>query len=79
MYSLSGSPSGLTWTVGQWYHVAADRDSSNVLHVYRDGAMVGKVSTGSVGMPNASSNGADLGVFCDSNTSHFPIMEWLGR
>jgi hypothetical protein len=53
--------------VGQKYHVAADRDATNKLRIYRDGVMVGSVSTGAVGMPDASSNGADLGIGCDSN------------
>jgi hypothetical protein len=51
------------------YFVSADRDSSNILRVYRDRVMVGSVNTGAVGMPDASSNGAPLGVFCDSNPS----------
>jgi hypothetical protein len=71
--------SGLTWVVGQKYHVAATRDSTNMLRIFRDGVMVGSVSTGAVGMPDASSNGADLGVFCDSLTTPFSFARsWSG-
>lgn len=36
---LSGT---LTWNVGQWYHVASDRDSGGVIRIYRDGVFLAK-------------------------------------
>lgn len=44
-YTTAGGPAatlvGAAWTpsTGQWYHVAADRDASNVLRVYLNGAV----------------------------------------
>jgi hypothetical protein len=43
-YSTDGTNNpnvGATWTptLNQWYHIAADRDASNVLRVYIDGAV----------------------------------------
>lgn len=31
-------------TAGQWYHIAVDRDSSNVMRVYADGAVMGSAT-----------------------------------
>lgn len=32
----------VTWNVGQWYHVAVDRDASGVIRLYRDGNFLAK-------------------------------------
>lgn len=48
--------SGLTWVVGQAYHIACDRDVNNFVRVYRDGVMLAK-TTNALAMSNASSLG----------------------
>lgn len=32
--------SGLTWTIGQWYVLAVDKDATGKIRIYRDGVMV---------------------------------------
>jgi hypothetical protein len=46
--------SGITWVAGQWYHVAADKDSSGKLRVYRDGIMVASSTPADSSMNNST-------------------------
>lgn len=39
-WSPNPTSSGLTWATGTWYHIAADKDSSGKVRIYRDGTMV---------------------------------------
>jgi hypothetical protein len=58
-WSANPTSAGLTWTAGQWYHVAADHDASGKVRVYRDGTMVGSSTPTTSSIANTS---APLGV-----------------
>jgi hypothetical protein len=51
---LLGTPVAWTPSANTWYHVAADRDASNVLRVYVDGVVKGSATVGSTFINNTA-------------------------
>jgi hypothetical protein len=66
----TATSSGITWTPGQWYHLAADKDATGKLRVYRDGVMLGSITPANSAMFD-SSQALTIGV--DSST-----RAWVG-
>jgi hypothetical protein len=58
--------SGMTWSTGQWYHLAVDKDSSGKVRLYRDGVMV---ASGTPSDSTLANSGLTLRVGCDGNGS----------
>lgn len=52
--NLLGTPVAWTPTLNTWYHVAVDRDASNVIRVYVDGVIKGSVTDGSTFVDNTA-------------------------
>lgn len=38
------STSAQTWTIGTWYHIAVDRNSADLIRLYKDGVVIGSAT-----------------------------------
>jgi len=53
-FDYTPQSSGLTWTVGQWYHVAVDKDAAGKIRIYRNGTMVASATPADSSLFNAA-------------------------
>ncbi|WP_198028752.1 LamG domain-containing protein [Mesorhizobium sp. WSM3626] len=77
--TFSTTDSGLyTWspTLNTWYHIAVDRDASNVLRIYVDGVMQVKTTGYTVSIPNAAAVLA-LGSLRPGGFTTFDMNGWI--
>jgi hypothetical protein len=56
------SSSGITWALSTWYHVAADKDATGKVRVYRDGVMVGSSTPTDSSMAAANTAVLTIGI-----------------
>lgn len=59
--------SAFTWDTGAWHHVAVTRDASNVVRLFKDGALVGSASTNK---PILLDNSRNLSIGADGTGSN---------
>jgi hypothetical protein len=53
-FDYTPGSSGLTWVAGTWYHVAADKDATGKIRIYRSGTMVGSATPADSSLFNAA-------------------------
>jgi hypothetical protein len=63
---------GLSWTVGQWYHLAASR-VGNAWYVFRDGVIIGTVASDSTAVADLAST-LSIGAYNEVSDPH---LGWL--
>lgn len=71
-WSVNPGSSGITWATNTWYHLAADKDSSGKVRVYRDGVMVAS------GTPTSSVIKNSAIVLSIGSDQSVPSRSWPG-
>lgn len=74
-------------STGQWYHIAADRDASNKLRLYKDGVMIGSTtfsstlhaSTGKFAIGGLTNAGNPSGGYLDGWVDEVRITKGVAR
>lgn len=65
-----------TPTLGQWYHIAADRDGTGKVRLYVDGSMVASSTSMNFAPPNST---ASLVIGAVGTTGGFPTLDFNGN